>query len=90
VQSESKQNEAQILRGKIQFVPVESSANNTIFEYASDLVAHTRTGGEGDKDIREATLSHIVTNIVILQHFVVELAAVMRARAIVFEEVAFT
>jgi hypothetical protein len=90
VQSESKQNEAQILRGKIQFIPVESSANNTIFEYASDLVAHTRIESEGGKDIREATLSHIVTNIVILQHFVVELAAVMRARAIVFEEVAFT
>jgi len=52
-------------------------------------VAHAQTEGEGDKDTREATLSHIVTNIVILQHFIVELAAVMKSRAIVFEEVAF-
>jgi hypothetical protein len=90
VQTEAKQNEAQILRGKIQFVPVETSVNNTIFEYASESVAHARTEGEGDTESREATLSHIITNIVVLQHFVVELAAVMRTRAIVFEEVAFT
>jgi hypothetical protein len=89
VQTESKQNEAQILRSKLQFVPVESTAN-TIFEYASASVARVQTEGEGDEDIREATLSHIVTNVVILQHFVLELAAVMRTRAIVFEEVAFT
>jgi hypothetical protein len=89
VQTEAKQNEAQILRSKLQFVPVESTAN-TIYEYASASVAGVQTEGQGDEDVREATLSHIVTNIVILQHFVLELAAVMRTRAIVFEEVAFT
>jgi len=89
VQSESKQNEAQLLRGTIRFVPNGSSTSITIFEYASSPVAHAQTEGEGDKDTREATLSHIVTNIVILQHFIVELAAVMKSRAIVFEEVAF-
>ncbi|CAD0110162.1 unnamed protein product [Aureobasidium uvarum] len=90
IQTESKQNEAQTLRGKIHFISTEASASNTIFEYVSDSVAHTRTEGDGDKESKDATLSHVVTNIVILQHFVVELAAVMRTRAIVFEEVAFT
>ncbi|KAG9670970.1 hypothetical protein KCU99_g5598, partial [Aureobasidium melanogenum] len=90
VQTESRQNEAQVLRGRLQFVPIESSASNTVFEYVPNTVAHTQPEGDGDKEIREATLSHVVTNIVILQHFVVELAAVMRTRAIVFEEVAFT
>ena len=78
------------MKGTIRFVSAESSTNVAIFEYASSPVAHAQTEGEGDKDTREATLSHIVTNVVILQHFIVELAAVMRTRAIVFEEVAFT
>ncbi|KAG9965376.1 hypothetical protein KCU61_g1920, partial [Aureobasidium melanogenum] len=90
IQTESKENEAQALRRKLQFVPVESSASDTVFEYVPNTVAHTQSEGDGDKETREATLSHVVTNIVILQHFVVELAAVMRTRAIVFEEVAFT
>ncbi|KAH0354640.1 hypothetical protein KCU81_g887, partial [Aureobasidium melanogenum] len=90
VQNESKQNEAQALRGRLQFVAVESSDSNTVFEYVPNTVAHIQSEGDGDKETREATLSHVVTNIVILQHFVVELAAVMRTRAIVFEEVAFT
>ncbi|KAG9763568.1 hypothetical protein KCU73_g1365, partial [Aureobasidium melanogenum] len=90
VQTESRQNEAQVLRGRLNFVPVEFSASNTVFEYVPNTVAHTQPEGDGDKETREATLSHVVTNIVILQHFVVELAALMRTRAIVFEEVAFT
>lgn len=90
VQTESKQNEAQMLRSKIRFNPGQLSEQNTIFEYAAGSTAHVSTGDSDDPESREATLSHIVTNIVILQHFVLELAAVMRTRAIVFEEVAFT
>lgn len=90
VQTESKQNEAQTLTGRVRFISTEAPASNTIFEYASDSVARTRAEGDDEKESRDATLSHVVTNIVILQHFVVELAAVMRTRAIVFEEVAFT
>ncbi|KAI5207068.1 hypothetical protein E4T39_02135 [Aureobasidium subglaciale] len=81
--AESKQNEAQILRSTIRFAPSSSLANNLAFEYST-------TQDNDNFEGREATLSHVVTNIVILQHFVVELAAVMRTRAIVFEEVAFT
>ncbi|KAI5254550.1 hypothetical protein E4T42_02314 [Aureobasidium subglaciale] len=80
---ESKQNEAQTLRSKIRFAPSASQTNNLISEYFT-------TQDRDSLEVREATLSHVVTNIVILQHFVVELAAVMRTRAIVFEEVAFT
>ncbi|KAI4721995.1 hypothetical protein E4T48_01692 [Aureobasidium sp. EXF-10727] len=90
VHTESKQNEAQTLRGRVRFISTEALASSTIFEYASDSVARTGAEGDDENENRDATLSHVVTNIVILQHFVVELAAVMRTRAIVFEEVAFT
>jgi len=39
--------------------------------------------------IREATLSHILTNIVILQEFILEFVAVMQVRASMFGEVKF-
>ena len=45
-------------------------------------------GAEKEKDdIREASLLHIVTNVVILQEFVLELAALVQVRASLFEEV---
>jgi hypothetical protein len=39
--------------------------------------------------VREATLSHILTNIVILQEFILEFVAVMQVRASMFGEVKF-
>lgn len=41
------------------------------------------------ENVREATLSHILTNIVILQEFILEFVAVMQVRASVFGEVKF-
>ncbi|KAE8828401.1 hypothetical protein HRS9139_07620 [Pyrenophora teres f. teres] len=40
-------------------------------------------------DVREASLLHIVTNVVILQNFVLELVALMQVRASLFNEVRF-
>ncbi|KAK7189644.1 hypothetical protein PSPO01_04034 [Paraphaeosphaeria sporulosa] len=43
---------------------------------------------EAEKDdIREASLLHIMTNVVVLQEFVLELAALLQVRASLFEEV---
>lgn len=45
---------------------------------------------ETDKDdIREASLLHIITNVVILQEFVLELVALIQIRATLFSEVRF-
>ncbi|KAF2277810.1 uncharacterized protein EI97DRAFT_493056 [Westerdykella ornata] len=40
-------------------------------------------------DIREASVGHIITNVVILQEFVLELVALMQVRASLFHEVRF-
>ena len=44
-------------------------------------------GAEEMDDIREASLLHITTNVVILQEFILELAALLQVRASLFEEV---
>ncbi|KAL5117606.1 hypothetical protein ACEQ8H_004499 [Pleosporales sp. CAS-2024a] len=44
---------------------------------------------EEHDDIREASLLHIITNVVILQEFVLELVALMQIRASLFSEVRF-
>jgi hypothetical protein len=44
--------------------------------------------GEND-DVRDASLLHIITNVVILQEFVLELVALMQVRASLFSEVRF-
>jgi hypothetical protein len=44
--------------------------------------------GEQD-DIREASLLHVITNVVILQEFVLELVALMQIRASLFNEVKY-
>jgi hypothetical protein len=40
-------------------------------------------------DVREASLLHIITNVVVLQEFVLELVALMQIRATLFNEVKF-
>jgi hypothetical protein len=51
--------------------------------------------GDGEEasatdDVREASLLHIITNVVILQEFVLELVALMQVRASLLNEVKFT
>ncbi|KAH8724293.1 Retinoic acid induced 16-like protein-domain-containing protein [Phaeosphaeriaceae sp. PMI808] len=55
-------------------------------------VENTSLGSEAEEeqdDIREASLLHIITNVVILQEFVLELVALMQVRASLFGEVKF-
>jgi hypothetical protein len=47
------------------------------------------TEKEEEDDIREASLLHVITNVVILQNFVLELVALMQVRASLFNEVRF-
>ncbi|KAF2248406.1 hypothetical protein BU26DRAFT_333502 [Trematosphaeria pertusa] len=50
------------------------------------------TGAESEKekdDVREASLLHIITNVIILQEFVLELVALMQVRASLFSEIKF-
>jgi hypothetical protein len=52
----------------------------------------TAPGAEQDTeqdDIREASLLHIITNVVILQEFILELVALIQVRASLFNEVKF-
>lgn len=52
---------------------------------SESVAAETRTAD----DTREVTLSHILTNVIILQEFILELAAVVQVRASLFGEVKF-
>jgi hypothetical protein len=47
------------------------------------------TAVEEEDDVREASLLHVITNVVILQNFVLELVALMQVRASLFNEVRF-
>ena len=52
-----------------------------------DEAEDTGAGAEEMDDIRDASLLHITTNVVILQEFILELAALLQVRASLFEEV---
>ena len=57
-------------------------------EPSEEAVAGAETKEEQD-DIREASLLHVITNVVVLQEFVLELVALMQIRASLFNEVKF-
>ncbi|KAJ4358831.1 hypothetical protein N0V95_002684 [Ascochyta clinopodiicola] len=57
-----------------------------------DISSDTTAGADMDAqqdDVREASLLHIITNVVVLQEFVLELVALMQIRASLFNEVKF-
>jgi hypothetical protein len=55
----------------------------------SDAATAGAETDEEQEDIREASLLHIITNVVVLQEFVLELVALMQIRASLFNEVKF-
>jgi hypothetical protein len=61
------------------------------FEVVLNPAAEDSQGGEeaGEDDFKDASLGHILTNILILQEFVLELAALLQVRASLFGEVRF-
>ena len=70
--------EVEVMLSKFQPPPKEPSEN------ATDSAEERE-----EDDIREASLMHIITNVVILQNFVLELVALMQVRASLFNEVKF-
>lgn len=56
----------------------------------SDDVSGDVDSEQMEEDIREASLMHIVTNVVLLQEFVLELVALLQVRASLFNEIRFT
>lgn len=81
-----RENEAELLRRRLRFHRTgEPSA--AVYQFVPE---HTSANAEGDLvDSRGVSLSHVLTNVVILHHFVIELAAVMQTRANVLEDVGF-
>ena len=73
-------NEAAVLQQKVRFPLGQVPGLDATGEEAALSV-----GDRGE----EATLSHVLTNVVILQNFILELVAVMQLRASLFEEVRF-
>jgi hypothetical protein len=57
-----------------------------------DDVDDTKPVGDEEEeqdDIREASLLHVITNVVILQEFILELVALMQIRASLFGEIKY-
>lgn len=55
----------------------------------SSLFSNSTTPNDNDMAPVEVSVSHLLTNVVILQEFILELAAVIQVRASLFEEVSF-
>lgn len=78
--------EAETLRRKLCFRrPVDSPTE--VFRYVDTESQNT---SEGQHEERGASASHVLTNFVILHYFLLELAAVLQTRAVMFDEVAFS
>ncbi|KAF1344536.1 Retinoic acid induced 16-like protein-domain-containing protein [Delphinella strobiligena] len=65
---------------------LDSSADT--FQYIAERQADQQPDEEYEE--REASASHVLTNIVILHYFLLELVAVLQTRAIMFDEVVFS
>lgn len=55
----------------------------------SSLKSEEVAGGEGKEVYKEVSLSHILTNVIVLHEFVMELVAMVQVRASLFGEVKF-
>ena len=56
--------------------PVHERNNSTVSDFNG-----ADTDDEDDQGYREASLTHVLTNVVILQEFILELAAIIHVRA---------
>lgn len=70
--------DVEVMLSKYQPPPKDPSDDNT-----------AGAASENPDDIREASLLHIITNVVVLQEFVLELVALLQIRASLFNEVRF-
>ncbi|KAI4087713.1 MAG: hypothetical protein LQ344_006598 [Seirophora lacunosa] len=65
--------------------PRESGGSETSSSYSESFKAASDVVGGGEE--REISLSHLLTNVIILQEFILELAAIVQVRASLYGEV---
>ena len=85
---------ADALHQKVKIKTKIGSNRNQMEDGGSSEVSSIRSGSvmpntQTAEDFKEITLSHLLTNIIILQEFILELAAVIEVRASLFGEVDF-
>lgn len=86
---------ADALRQKIKMTIDSAAGRNNPCEVAgsesSSLKSETvGSTTESAEDVKEISLSHLLTNVIILQEFLLEIAAIVEVRASLFDEVTFT
>ncbi|KAL6716945.1 hypothetical protein ACLMJK_004858 [Lecanora helva] len=70
----------------------DSSREKDIVSETGSMRSQSTTAAENEEDkaqYNEVTLSHLLTNVIILQEFILELAAIIEVRASLFGEVSF-
>ncbi|KAF2735925.1 hypothetical protein EJ04DRAFT_463840 [Polyplosphaeria fusca] len=78
---------ADILKRRIRFKKATDSSTVEVMLSKYQPPPPESDDDEKKDDVREASLRHIITNVVILQEFVLELVAIMQVRASLFGEV---
>lgn len=65
----------------------QSTLENSESERSSVRSDSIGSGIDSGEEIREISLSHLLTNVIILQEFILEIAAIIQVRASLFDEV---
>lgn len=83
-----------VLRQKVKFRASDGYDRNHMEDVGSSETGSSRSGSAAPdaktaEEFKETTLSHLLTNIVILQEFILEVAAIIEVRASLFGEVKF-
>ena len=85
---------ADALRLKVKIKTQDGNDRNHMIDVGGSEISSIRSGSVGPDTqsaeySKEITLSHLLTNIIILQEFILELAAIIQLRASLFGEVEF-
>ena len=85
---------ADVLRQKVKFKTKDGGDPDHVEDFGSSETSSIRSGSvvpdmQIAQEFKEITLSHLLTNIIILQEFILELAAIIQVRASLFGEVEF-
>lgn len=88
---------ADAARQKVKIKMKDGKGRNHLGDVGSSETSSIRSGSvvpdtqdtQTDEEFKETTLSHLLTNIIILQEFILELAAIIQVRASLFGEVEF-
>ena len=85
---------ADVLRQKVKIKIKDSSTPTPTGDTGSSETSSIRSGSilpdaQTAEGFKETTLSHLLTNVIILQEFILELAAIIQVRASLFGEVDF-